>query len=132
MAKRKTTAELRAENRILRQSHWTQAVALVLTKGFRAAAFVLVARYGYLSVTALAGHVTVADIGVGLSILRDTKVSTILCMTFGVLGTAYGLLERNLRKSKVERLASRIHDLERQIDPQRSTSGLTPRGDTPS
>ena len=93
---------------------------------------ILVARYAYLSVDALAGDVTVADIGVGVRILGNVKVSTILCTAVGVLGTVYGLQQRSLRKSTTERLTARIEDLERRIDPKRSTSGLTSRGDTPS
>lgn len=130
MAKRKTPAELRAENRILRQSHWTQAATSVVTTGMWAVAVVLVARYGYLSVDALAGDRTVADIGI--RVLGDLRISTIVSVTVGIGGAVYGWLQRRLRKSTVERLASRNQDLERGLDPERSTSGLTPRGDTPS
>lgn len=130
MAKRKTLAELRAENRMLRQSYWTQAATPVLTTAMWAVAVIFVARYGYLSVAALAGDLTVADIG--FRVLGDFRVSTIVSMTVGAGGVLYGWLQRRLRKSTVERLASRNEDLERKIDPKRTTSGLTARGDTPS
>lgn len=130
MAKRKTLAELRAENRGLRQSHWTEAATSISTTGMWAVAVIFVARYAYLSVAALAGDRTVADIGI--HVLGDIRLSSFLCMAFGVGGTVFGWLQLRLRKSTVERLAPRNQDLEREIDPKRSTSGLTSRGDTPS
>ena len=39
--------------------------------------------------------------------------------------------ERKTRKDTVERLHAQIKELELKLDPDRSTSGLTPRGDTP-
>jgi len=38
--------------------------------------------------------------------------------------------ERAIRKDTIERLQSRIRELETSIDPKRSSSGLTTRGDT--
>lgn len=130
MANRKTLAVLRAEIRSLRRSHWTHAAASILTTGLRAAAVVLVARYLYLMVLALAGDRTVADIGI--RVLGDFRISAVLPMAVGIGGAFYGHRQRSLRKKTVERLASRIRELERQADPARSSSGLTSRGDTPS
>ena len=42
----------------------------------------------------------------------------------------WGVLERRLRRDKTERLQARIVELEKIIDPERSTSGLLPTGET--
>ncbi len=42
----------------------------------------------------------------------------------------YGWKQRDLRKTTVERLQSRIKELELKLDSKRSSSHLTPRGDT--
>jgi hypothetical protein len=46
-------------------------------------------------------------------------------------GTLYGFAQRRLRKQKVAELAERIKTLETKIDPDRSSSGLSPQGSTP-
>lgn len=53
-----------------------------------------------------------------------------LAIIFGVAGIVYGRRESKLRKDTVERLQDRNCRLEREIDPKRSSSQLTPRGDT--
>ena len=129
MVNRKTAAVLRVENRMLRRSYWTEAVTSVLTTGIWAGAAVLVARYFYLIVAALAGDRTVADIGI--RVLADVSFSVILPVAFGIGGILYGRLQRKLRKATVERLAPRSQELEQRLDPERSSSGLTSKGDTP-
>lgn len=39
--------------------------------------------------------------------------------------------ERGIRRNTVERMHAQIKELETEIDPGRTTSGLTPRGETP-
>lgn len=130
MATRRTRADLLAENRMLRREHRTQGVVSVLTTAIWAMAVVLVARYSYLTVDTLAGDRTVADIGI--RVLGDIRISAILPMAVGFGGILYGYRQRSLRKSAIERLASRNRNLERRTDPGRTSSGLTSRGDTPS
>jgi len=48
-----------------------------------------------------------------------------------IVAIAYGLLQARLRRRKTAYLSDRIEELEMQIDPQRTTSGLTKTGDTP-
>ena len=77
----------------------------------------------YLMVGELAGKQTAADITISL---WDKALAVI----FGGGGVLYGHKERKLRKDTVERLQKRNIELESMIDKNRSTSGLTPLGDT--
>lgn len=75
-----------------------------------------------------AGKYTFADIGI--SLLGDFRVSEALIYILGVGGIIYGYGERRLRLKAIERLANRQIELEKRIDPGRSSSGLTPQGTT--
>ncbi len=128
MAKQLTPAELRAENRLLRQFRTTEGIASVIRELIRWGGLVLIARYGYLTVAALAGQTTAADIGI--KFLADVQISRVFAVLFGGSGIAYGLQQRRLRKNTIERLQGRIQEHERRIDPQRTSSRLTARGET--
>lgn len=84
--------------------------------------------FAYLSIGSLAGQQTTADIGV--NILGDLKLSDVFGVIFGGSAIVYGWRQRVLRRDTVERLQGRIRELERRIDPHRSSSMLTERGDT--
>jgi hypothetical protein len=82
----------------------------------------------YLAVTVLAGKTTLADIGVNF--LADVRVSEGLLTALGVSATGYGISQRKLRRKTVERLQGRIIELEGKIDKERTSSRLTPTGET--
>jgi hypothetical protein len=65
---------------------------------------------------------------VGLSFLWDVRLVVALSLA-GVAGL-WAAPKRLLRHRKVEYLQGRIRELELKIDPRRSTSGLTPKGQT--
>jgi hypothetical protein len=92
------------------------------------AAAVLIARYFYHSVSSLSGQYTFAQIGVGF--LGDLRVSEGIAYLFGAGGVIYGVKRRKLQGDNLERTAGRLAELEKQIDPNRSSSRLTPRGKT--
>lgn len=79
-------------------------------------------------VMALAGKSTVADIGI--SFLGHVEISAMFSYAVGISGAAYGLGQRKLRRDTVERLQNRIKQLELQLDPGRTSSKLTSRGET--
>ena len=128
LAKEAGGSEQEVELRILRVTRWVEGVVQVLLSLIRWVAIVLIARYGYLSIASLAGQNTLADIGINL--LSNIKVSVALAGAAGVGGLIYGERQRKLRKNTVERLQGRIRELETEIDPNRSSSNLTHRGDT--
>ncbi len=128
MAKNRVRSEKEIELRILRITRLVEGVVQISSNLFRWGAIVLIARYGYLSIESLAGQNTLADIGINF--LSNIKVSVALAGVAGAGGLIYGERQRKLRKSTTERLQGRIRDLETEIDPDRSTSNLTPHGET--
>ena len=128
MAKKKSKAQLEAELRVLRGTRVSEGVVQVINNLIRWSAIVLVVRYGYLAIETLAGKTTLADVAV--SFLTDIKVSVVLAWGAGAGGVVYGLQQRKLRKDTLQRLQDRNQTLEKMIDSSRSTSNLTPRGDT--
>lgn len=128
MAREKSKAELMAENRLLKTHGRVDAWVAILTTLTKWGGFVLIARYAYLSVAALAGKETLADIGI--QFLSDVRVSEALAWLLATSGVVYGYRQRKLRRDTVERQHGRIEELERRVDPKRSSSRLTPRGET--
>jgi hypothetical protein len=81
---------------------------------------------------ALAGKTTLASFAtsVALSILGNDKMmkSIYLIITGGSI--AYGVGERRLRRRAIKRHTGRPIELEKLIDPNRTSSGLTTEGTT--
>lgn len=80
------------------------------------------------SIQALAGRNTETDILV--QFLSRAEVSEALAWLLAGGGSLYGYGQNRLKKRTTESLTKRITQLERMVDPSRSTSGLTPRGET--
>ena len=76
----------------------------------------------------LAGKETYADVFV--AVLGNLTFERGASYVAGGVGILYGLLERKFRRDKIETLAKRIQELEKTVDPKRSSSTLTPRGTT--
>lgn len=76
--------------------------------------------------TPLSGKETVVTLAV--SLLADMKFA--ISITLAGAAVAWAVVERTLRHRKTEYLQNRIKKLEQQIDPNRSSSGLTPKGKT--
>jgi hypothetical protein len=92
------------------------------------ASLCFVAYMVFRSVNVLAGKTTFADLGVNF--IGNVKVNEALAWLLAVLFAGYGLNERRLRRKHIERTAPQIHELESRIDPNRTSSRLTPRGTT--
>lgn len=82
----------------------------------------------YLSVVALSGKTTTADLGLKFigNIDVNRAAAWLLVALFG--GTA--LRERRLRQKNIERLAPEVARKEKVRDPKRTSSNLTSRGKT--
>ena len=124
----RTKSQLIAELKAIKSARTADGWVTVLQSLIRWGGIALVARYSYLAVEALAGQTTLADIGINF--LGKVEVSVALAWSFGAVGVAYGWQQRKLRKDTVERLQNRIQALEQMIDRGRSSSNLTPRGDS--
>jgi len=89
---------------------------------------VFIAYFAKEAVRALAGEVTSARIL--LAMLADVTVKETVAYSISALAILYGLRERKLRRDTIEYYSRRVPELERRIDPNRSSSNLTGRGTT--
>jgi hypothetical protein len=125
---KKTAAELRAEVTALKRMGFGQTVGGVVITLINGGVIGWVAYMGYLIVLALAGQQTKAAIGI--RILANVRLSAALGWGVGAGGAGYGLLQRRLKGRDVARLSGRIHELEMEKDPGRTSSRLTKQGTT--
>ena len=77
----------------------------------------------------LAGQETKADISLILSGIFNINKAT----GYGVcvIAIAYGLFQRRLRQKNIQRESARVKHFEEKLDPERTSSNLTPKGRTP-
>lgn len=90
--------------------------------------FTVMAYFAKVSVESLAGKTTLADLGVNAFFGIDYKQ----VIAYSVAGRCFLLYrsEKRLRKETTERLTNRVTGLELKIDPSRTSSEITPSGDT--
>lgn len=125
--KQKNLAELRAENRLIKTSYWANSLAAVITTSIKYGVLAFGLYMAYLSILALSGKHT--DAMFALSVFGNITISKALAYVFGGGGIIYGGFQQRARKRMVERLGPRVKELETGIDPARSSSELTPRGE---
>lgn len=82
----------------------------------------------YEAVSVLAGRATSVLLKASLDLLADMKFAVTLTLAGAV--AIWALVERALRYRKVTTLSKRVAELERGIDPNRSSSALDSRGRT--
>ncbi|MES9987055.1 MAG: hypothetical protein ABW077_04020 [Candidatus Thiodiazotropha endolucinida] len=150
--KKKTRAQLEAENKLLRQSTFGKNVTSIILATIKYGAFVFFIYQIQIAVVSvaenLAGKQTFADIDINTELKAEGNLSlnddsqterqpSKIPLLLGSLGLAFGLigigmakLQNKLRKDTVEKLQERIRSYEKDIDPLRSTSNLTVRGET--
>lgn len=88
----------------------------------------IVAYLGFGALQAFAGQSTSVAISLILNVLADLRFKLAIALTGAAC--AWAAAERILRLRKIESMQGRIKDLETRLDPKRSSSGLTPRGQT--
>lgn len=104
------------------------SVAAVLQTLIRWGGSAVIAYFAFRSIAVLAGRETSANII--LNFLSNIGVSSSLNWMVGVGGVAYGLNQKRLRSQNIERLSKLNKALQEPIDPNRTSSHLTVRGDT--
>jgi hypothetical protein len=113
------------EYKLLRQK-WDTGLRLGLSLIKYSAACFMVWQLA-IAIESLAGRATLADFSVFL--ISDLKVnkafSHIVMGIFGVGGISYGLRERGQKRKEIKRLGNRVVELEKRLDPNRTSSGLT-------
>jgi hypothetical protein len=122
---RPTSAELRYLLSLKRWDTVTELGGKLIQWG----GLVVIAYFVYLSTVALAGKTTLAEIGV--KVLGNLTVSRAIITLLTGSGWAFGLGQRRLRRKAISRIANEKNELERRIDPKRTSSDLTSRGTTP-
>ena len=126
--KKKSRTELAAELEFVRESKKWEVGASIANNLIRYGTAAWCAFMAYLSIDALAGRRTLAWIGI--NVLANLKVSIVIGWFVGIAGFVYGRGQRKLRRDTIARLNGRIQDLEKSIDPGRTSSQLTERGET--
>ena len=79
---------------------------------------------------AYAGKISIADLSWSWRLLANVSVVWELSITLSGISVTLYIRERKMHKDTRERLTARVTELELKIDPRRSSSKLTPRGDT--
>jgi hypothetical protein len=82
----------------------------------------------YWTVVALAGRTTSLLVRVAINALFDVRFA--LMLGGAAAAVVWAVLERRLRQRTILRLHPRVKQLETMIDPGRSSSNLTPKGET--
>ena len=117
-------------SRILRKLSLAETITSAWNSTVKWGGLVAISYFVFRTVEALSGTTTFADIGLEVRAFANIKISQLAAWFFALCGVGYGLGQRRLRKDTIERLQSRIQRLETEIDPDRSTSSLTTRGET--
>jgi hypothetical protein len=83
-----------------------------------------------LAIESLAGKATLADFGVFLfaDLKANTVFSHIIMGIVGIGGAGFGLRERAHKRKEINRLGNRVVEVEKRLNPTRSSSGLTTDG----
>ncbi len=81
----------------------------------------------YLPIEASKGQET--TITVVQKLVLGAKIDVVIAWGAAAAGTAYGLLERRKRNKERAEKDARIASLEKTIDPNRTSSGVTPGGE---
>lgn len=130
--KGKSKAELLAENKELRKSKLTSSITEIVVALIRYGTIALCAYFLFSSmsevVVALSGKATNADILVNF--LGNLRFSNSIAALFGFGGITYGVIERKERQKMIQRQHGRIKEIEKRIDPKRSSSNIAETGDT--
>jgi len=113
---------------LARFSITAQHVAAVAQTLIRWGGAVGIALLAYKAVAVLAGQQTGANIVI--QFLSSITTSNILGLGVGAAGVTYGIGQKRLRERTIERMEGRTASLELELDPKRTTSGLTRKGKT--
>ena len=86
----------------------------------------------YLSIASLAGRSTLAQFSLWLTadLKTNTVFSHLVTALLGAGGVTFGIRERRLKRKNIERMSSQLAEYETRLDPKRSSSRLTSKGQT--
>lgn len=128
LRKTRSKRELEIENAYLKTQRLRNNTVTIGQTLIKWAGIVCCFKYISVAISALAGKETSANLV--LDILASASFSVSVSIVFGLGGVAYGLSQRSLRIRNILRLSGRVAELEAQIDPGRSSSGISSDGRT--
>jgi hypothetical protein len=128
MSKAKSKEELSAENDFLRRGGFAEQIGAVIQALIKYSAVAFMFWCAKEAFVAYAGKTSEANVVV--SFLGSLTLSNSVALLFGLGGVAYGYKQRKLKGDTVERLQSRIQELEQRFDKNRTSSELTKTGET--
>jgi len=139
-SKKKSKAVLEAENKFLRTGKLFDNIASVINNFIKYGGLTLMAFYVYKSIAILAGKETNADINIAAVLYTSNTANEtslnwwsifgIIGFLVGALGALIGFNERRMRQNYIKYRPERYEYLEKKLDPDRSSSQLTSKGDT--
>lgn len=140
---KRTRAELEVENQRLRDYGFGTNLTKVVRDLIKYGAVVWIVYFVYASIDSLSGKTTLANIDLKAKgeLSSPTEVESEdawrycwpvlpLAGLFGIGGILYGRRQAKLRHDVIEREHQRTLELEAKLDPERTSSELTSRGDT--
>ncbi len=115
----------------LKRQRW-ETVHIAVVQSIQWGAICFISFCAYRATAALAGHTTTAQFGMFLlaDLKANTIVSHLVTSALGIGGITYGVKQKRLQERNIERLSRQNAELEKRLDPKRTSSRLTPRGTT--
>jgi hypothetical protein len=134
MSKSQTPHETEADpdSRVAIEFHKIDRQAENFIQFWKTVRWVSVALFVYLSIDALAGRTTLAEVAVKFFALTSERGVSKWWVAAAGLFCVWAVLERTLRLRKVSSMSKRMEALEKKIDSNRTSSGLTRTGETPT
>jgi hypothetical protein len=96
----------------------------------RVAGACFVAWVAFGAIRTFAGQSTELSVALSLALTALFEIKFVAAITLAGSCAVWAVAERIVRRWKTDQLARRIRELETEIDPNRSTSGLTSTGRT--
>jgi len=118
----------KAELNFVRRSQAIASFTSIFLAFIRYGAFCVLGYFATKCVSAMAGRTTYANMA--MTFLVKMKADKWIAYTLGGGGMLYGWSERRLRQRNIKRFGQAAADMEKVIDPQRSSSHLSTDGTT--
>ena len=106
----------------------TGAIVSVVNNMVKWGGLLGISYFVYRTIQSLAGEHTIANIAI--RIITNLKINQWLAYVIGIAGIGYGCMQKRSRKRTIEHLSERKEELEKMLDPKRTSSMLTKRGET--
>ena len=126
---------LQEVNRSLRRSGFGTNLAKVLNSLIKWGSLVWLGLFAKDVLIEWAGKVTIANVSVRGALGEQNSDGScgwllLFALIVVLIAIAYGAYQSRLRKTLIERLTGRQIELEKKIDQNRTSSGITPKGKT--